>query len=271
MIRFTLRQLAATTILAAAASLAPTLAQEAPAGGAAPPYQSKPYTIPSKGISKVIREAVESPDRPPYMVQRDGWRRPAEILALSQVKAGSRVVQLMPYPMYYAPLLSKVVGAKGEVHMYDQPVFGEQYGEDMRKFAEAHPNTKYQVVDFNKIEFPRNVDLVFSVHAYHLMLLTGVDFDAFHSKLFKAMKPGAIYLVIDHAATHGTETNDTARLQRVDPGIIRAGVQSGGFQLIEDSRLLENTQDDHKWPSFQQDKLDQTDQVVYKFRKPVVY
>lgn len=268
MIRFTLRQVAATTLLAASASLAPTLAQDAPAR---PAYVSKPYTIPSRGISKAIREAVESADRPANMVERDGWRRPAEILALADVRPGQTVVELSSYPMYYAPLLSKVVGEKGKLHMYDLPVFGEQHGEAMRKFSEANPNTSYEVVNFNDIEFPRRVDLVFSVHAYHLMLLTGTDMDAFHSKLFKAMKPGAIYLIIDHAAVHGTETNDTATLQRIDPGIIRAGVQSAGFQLVEDSRLLENTSDDHKWPSFQEDRLDQTDQVVYKFRKPIVY
>jgi predicted methyltransferase len=85
------------------------------------------------------------------------------------------------------------------------------------------------------------------------------------------MKPGAIYLIIDHAAIHGTETNDTARLQRIDPGVVRAYVQAAGFQMIEDSRILENTSDDKKWPSFEAGKLDQTDQLVYKFRKPITY
>ncbi|HUG73238.1 MAG TPA: hypothetical protein VMK82_07445 [Steroidobacteraceae bacterium] len=265
--RFTLRQLAAITILAASASLTSSFAQEAPVAAA----PAKPYTIPSKGISDAIRKAVQDPARAPNMVARDGWRRPAEILALAGVRPGHRVVELSSFPLYYAPMLSSIVGEKGMVHMYDFPVTAEQYGESVRAFSAAHKNTKYEVGDFSNIAFPRNIDVVFSVHAFHLMLLTNTDFDRFHSALFKAMKPGAIYLIVDHSAVVGSQTEDTAGLQRADPSLIRALVGNAGFQLVEDSRLLDNPQDDRKWPVFQEGKLDQTDQTVYKFRKPIVY
>lgn len=274
--RFTMRQLAATLVLTASAAVLPSAAGEAPAGAAAaaptpPPYSSKPYTIPAKGVPKVIAEAVKSPNRKPEHTQRDGWRRPAEILALAGVKAGSRVVELSPYGLYYTTLLSEIVGPKGNVHMYEFPHVGEQYGEMTNAFVAQHPNLKYEIIDFDNIEFPRGVDVVFSSWAYHDMLLTDVDMEAFHTKLFKAMKPGAIYLIIDHAAEHGTGTDDTGRLHRIDPGVVRAGVQAQGFQLIEDSRMLENHSDDHKWPIFEEGKRDQTDQMIFKFRKPIVY
>jgi predicted methyltransferase len=265
--RFTLRQLAAITILAASASLTSSFAQEASVAAA----PAKPYTIPAKGVSDAIRKAVQDPARPANMVARDGWRRPAEVLSLAQLKPGQTVVELSSFPLYYAPMLSSIVGEKGKVLMYDFPVIAEQYGDSVKAFSDAHKNTEYKVTNFTDIEFPRGVDVVFSVHAFHLMLLTGTDFEVFHSKLFKAMKPGAIYLIIDHAAIHGTETNDTARLQRIDPGVVRAYVQAAGFQMIEDSRILENTDDTKKWPVFEDGKLDQTDQMVYKFRKPSIY
>jgi predicted methyltransferase len=269
MIRFNMRQLAATVILAASASLAPSIAGEAAAP--AVPYASKPYTIPAKGVSDAVRKAVQSPDRPANHVERDGWRRPAEILTLANVKPGSRVVELSPYGLYYSTLLSSVVGEKGTVHMYEFPHVAEVYGETNKAWAAKHPNVKYEVVDYGKIEFPRNVDVVFSSLAFHDMLLLNVDMDVFHDKLFKAMKPGAFYLVIDHSAQIGTGTNDTGKLHRIDPQVVRAQVGAYGFQLVEDSRLLENVQDDHKWPVFEEGKRDQTDQLVYKFRKPVVY
>jgi predicted methyltransferase len=155
--------------------------------------------------------------------------------------------------------------------MYEFPHVGEHYGEMSKEWAAKHENTKYEIVDFNNIQIPRNVDVVFSSWVFHDMLLLNVDLDVFHDKLFKAMKPGAIYMVIDHAAQHGTGTNDTGRLHRIDPAVVRAQVQAFGFQLVEDSRLLENPADDHKWPVFEEGKRDQTDQIVYKFRKPVVY
>lgn len=269
MTRLKMRHVAATAILAASVSLVAAIAGEAAAP--AKPYVSKPYTMPSKGVSDAIKKAVQSPDRAPEHVERDGWRRPAEILALAQLKPGQRVVEFSPYGLYYSTLLSNVVGAKGKVHMYEFEHVGEVYGEKSKEWAAKHANVDYQIVDFNKIELPRNVDLVFNSLAFHDMLLLNIDMDVLHDKIFKAMKPGAIYMVIDHAAAHGTSTNDTGTLHRIDPGVIRAQVQAYGFQLNEDSRLLENPQDDHKWPVFEEGKRDQTDQVVYKFKKPVVY
>jgi len=273
MLRFKPRHLVATVALALAASSAmlPSVAGEAPAGAAArAPYQSKPYTVPARA-SKAIKDALAAPDRTPEMTERDGWRRPGEVLMLSGVKPGSRVVEFSPYSYYYSTLLSNVIGAKGELHMYEMPHVAEQIGDAGTKFAAAHPNVKYNAGDYNKMTFPRNVDVFFSVWSYHDMLLTGVDMDVFHDKVFKAMKPGAIYLVIDHAATHGTETNDTGRFHRIDPGTLRGSIGAAGFELVEESRILENPQDDHKWSVHTDGKRDQTDQVVYKYRKPIVY
>ena len=145
------------------ASLAPTLAQDAPAAAAKPPYVSKPYTIPSRGVSKAIREAVESPDRPANMVERDGWRRPAEILALADIRPGNVVVELSSYPMYYAPMLSKVVGDKGKVYMYDLPVFASlalEEDEEITFNGGTHDEAiRMRFEDWKKLAQPRMVRL----------------------------------------------------------------------------------------------------------------
>jgi len=266
MLRISRRQMAVTLILAASASLTLTVAGEAPAE--APP---KPYVIPKKGVPDHIRAAVESPDRPKEMVDRDGYRRPAEILALTGLRKNARVVELGPYDLYYSTLLANAIGPKGELHMYEVPDIDEQTNKFNTEFVSKHPNAKYTGKDWNTIEFPRNVDVVLSYLYFHEMLLRGTDVEAFHTKLFKAMKPGAIYLVIDHAAEHGTETDHVGPLRRIDPGMIRPYVTSSGFELMEDSRLLENHADKHDWPVDTSAKRDQTDQVVYKFRKPIVY
>jgi predicted methyltransferase len=81
-----------------------------------------------------------------------------------------------------------------------------------------------------------------------------------------------VYLVIDHAATHGKETNDLVSLRRIDPGLVRPYVTIGGLKLDEDSRILENLQDDHSWSAAADEgRSDETDKIVYKFVKPVVY
>lgn len=267
------RQLAATLVLAAAAALTTSMAQEAPANQApaASPIPPKAYTMPTKGIPKHIQEAVQSPNRSERLKEQDGWNRPAEILALSGVRKGARVIEFGPYDLYYTEMLLEAIGEKGELYLYEVPDVDEQVGERNREFAAKHKNVKYFGADYNTLEFPKQVDLVFNNLYFHEMLLRGVQLEAFHSKLFKAMKPGAIYLIIDHTAVLGTETNHTGTLHRVDPSIMRAHIGAGGFQLVEDSRLLENHSDDRSWPAFEPGKRVQTDRTVYKFRKPVVY
>jgi len=262
--RFAPRQLAASLVLAAAA-LTASVAGEAPA---VPP---KPYTIPAKGVPAHIKDAVNSPNRSEKLKEQDGYNRPAEILALAGIRKNARVIEFGPYDLYYSEMLVEAVGPKGEVHMYEVPDIHEQVADRNKAFADKHPNVKYTGVDYNNIEFPRQVDVVFNNLYFHEMLLRGTQLEAFHSKLFKAMKPGAIYLLIDHTAILGTETNHTGTLHRVDPQVMRSNVQAAGFELVEDSRLLENLQDDKTWAAFEPGRRHTTDRTVYKFRKPIVY
>jgi predicted methyltransferase len=266
MIRFSRRQVAAMTVLATSVWLISSTAGEAPA---AAPVQ--PYVMPKKGIPDYVRKAVESPDRPKQMVVRDAARKPGEVLALAGIRPGNRVLELGAYGLYYTTLLSNIVGEKGMVYMLDLPFSEEQFGPPARAFVATHPNTQYSAVDYNKIELPRSIDLVFSVLNYHEMLRTGVETTVFHSKLFKAMKPGATYLIIDHNANLGYDVRKTLPLHRLDPKEIRQAVQAAGFQLVTDSRLLEHLDDDHTWDVLTDGKRDMTDQTIFVFRKPTVY
>jgi len=242
-----------------------------------PTSPPKEYVIPKKGVSDTIRKAVENPARRPEDRGRDGYRKPAELMALVGLKPGSKVIEfgtfgeLDKFGQYYTTMLADVVGPKGMIYMYDSPDVDMQFGVNSRAFAAAHPNTKYEAVDYNKIQIPKGIDIVWSVLNYHEMLLRGVDMTPFHDKLFKAMKPGAIYLIVDHAGVIGADLKDTIPLHRVDPSVIKSGVGAAGFELVLESRMLERTDDDHKWKVYTEGKADQTDQTVYMFRKPVVY
>ncbi len=265
MIRFTQRQLAATMVLAASAWLMPSLA-----GEATPATPAKPYVM-QKKVPAVVRKAVESPNRSDAMKARDADRKPGELLWLANVKAGSRVIELGSVGQYFTTIMSEIVGPKGMVYMYDMPDTEPDGGEASKAFAAAHPNTQYQSVDFNKIEFPKNIDVVISIRYFHEMLLRGTQTSVFHTKLFKALRPGGIYLVVDHTGKLGVDMRDTLPLHRIDPTIIRQYVGGDGFELVEDSRLLENLADDKSWSVYTEGKRDQTDQTVYVFRKPIVY
>jgi predicted methyltransferase len=276
MIRST-RLLAVSLFVVATAALTASIAADQVIAVNVPTSPPKEYVIPKKGVSDAIRKAVENPARRPEDRARDGYRRPAEVLALTGIRPGSKVAELGTFGeldkfgQYYSTILAEVVGPKGMVYMYDPLDVDAQLGANSRMFAAANANTKYEAVNFDKMQLPRGLDMAISVLFYHEMLARGVDMTVFHDKLFKALRPGGYYLVVDHAGAIGEDIKKTIPLHRLDPSYIRQGVTAAGFEQPIESRLLERTDDDHKWPVFTDGKADQTDQTIYLFRKPVVY
>ncbi len=261
--RFISRPLAATIILAAATLLTQSFAGEAPKIDAPPP---KPYVIPAKGIKDYIRKAVENPARPPGHAIHDAYRLPAELFDLAGIKPTSKVVELSSYGNYWSSMIASIVSEKGELHMYDHLV-AEPFAEQGRKFAAAHKNTTYEIVDHNKVEFPKGIDMVWCYACYHELLLTGTQLTPFQSKLYKAMKPGGIILVVFFKARDGTETESTGPLHRIDQAIVRAQLQASGFTLESEDFFLQNLSDDRQSPVFTEAESDLADRVIFKFRK----
>jgi predicted methyltransferase len=126
-------------------------------------------------------------------------------------------------------------------------------------------------VDYNTLELPKDVDVVFNVLYYHDLPIQNpaIDTAQLNAKILKSLKPGGVFLVIDHNAAPGSGTRDTEKLHRIDPAVIKQEIQAAGFELVEESKLLANPDDDHSWMVFSPGKRGTTDQAVFKFRKPL--
>lgn len=225
------------------------------------------YTMPSS-TPGYIRNAVESPERTPEQKARDVNRKPAELLALSGVKPGDRVVEFASFGQYFTTLLSAVVGPKGMIYMYDLPYTEKRAGEASRAFVAAHPNARYELIDYNKLDLPQNIDVVFNVLYYHDLSLNDIDVASLNARIFKALKPGGVFFVVDHNAAPGTGRRDSKALHRIDPEVIKQEITAAGFELVEQSNLLAHPEDDHTRMVFAPGLRGLTDQTVLKFRKP---
>lgn len=261
MSRHTLRHFAATLVLAVAA-VAPAMAGEAP-----PPAPVKPYTLPANAPD-YVKKAVQSTDRTKAMSDRDADRKPAELLVLSGVKPGDKVIEFAAFGHYFTTLLSNIVGEKGSVLMLDLPYTEARSGAAARDFASKHRNSTYQIADYNEVTLPSNVDVVFNVLYYHDLPINKIDTAKLNAKVFNALKPGGIFFVVDHNAAPGSGTRDVSTLHRIDPEVIKTEIKAAGFELVEESKLLANPADDHTWGPFTAGKRGTTDQSVFKFRKP---
>jgi predicted methyltransferase len=94
--------------------------------------------------------------------------------------------------------------------------------------------------------------------------------EAANKEIFKALKPGGVYLVVDHAAAPGTPTDEAAnKLHRIDEAVVKKEVEAAGFKLVtEDDKLLGNPADPHDKLVFDPSIRGKTDQFILKFRKP---
>ena len=237
------------------------------AAGQAPAAYSVPAAAPAN-----IKRAVESPSRPAEQRAADANRKPAETLMLAEIAEGERVVELAAFGHYWTHMLVEAVGPSGEVHMVDMPWIERFGGEPARAFDAAHENATFTQAHYNQMQLPTNVDAVLMVQFYHDLKRAdaseSVDTADMNRKIFAALKPGGIYLVVDHNAEAGSGWRDAGTLHRIDPATIKSEVTAAGFELVQDSKLLANPADDHKQNMRSEGIRGRTDQAVLVFRKP---
>jgi len=224
-----------------------------------------------------VAAAVANPLRPPADIQRDAARLPAETLAFAGVKPGDRIGELLPGGGYFTRLFSLVVGPRGHVYAW-VPERPANAPADMPDFAarvkaiaaeKAYANVSVLVQPSGKLSFPARLDLVWTSQNYHdFHNIRDLDIGALNRQIFAALKPGGIYLVLDHAAAPGSGARDTSTLHRIDPEAVKSEVIAAGFVLAGSSDLLRRPADTHELKVFDPSIRGNTDQFILKFRKP---
>ena len=221
--------------------------------------------------------AVTDSHRPDGDKERDSYRKPLETLLFAGVKSGEEIAELLPGSGYFTRLLSKVVGPAG--HLYalvpapvaDGPADMLDFSGRVKAIA-ADPNyanVSVVVEQFSQLKAPVPVDLVWISQSYHdLHNFPGVDLGVFNQMIFDALKPGGIYLILDHEAEPGSGTRDTATLHRIDAEAVKREVLAAGFTFVGGSELLQQPDDSHAMKIFDPSVRGKTDQFILKFRKP---
>jgi len=221
-----------------------------------------------------IVAAMADKARPADEVARDAARKPGELLAYAGVKPGQKVVDLIMGGGYFTRLLSVAVGPKGEVVAY-QPTefvqFSAKYGEDQKKVAAAYANVKALSSSFADLDLPDGVDLVLTVQNYHDLHLTPFAKDTaakVNAEVFKSLKPGGRYVIVDHVANAGAGLDAAQKVHRIEPSIVKQEVEAAGFKLESESPLLKDAADSHDKSVFDPAIRGKTDQFIMTFRKP---
>ena len=222
-------------------------------------------------IPAALTAALADKGRPEADVKRDAARKPGELLAWAGVKPGDKVCDFIMGGGYFTRILAVEVGPKGHVWAF-QPAefikFSAAYGQGQKDVAAAYPNVTPLSPSFADLKLPDGLDLVLTVQNYHDLHLKPFPADnaaRMNALIFKALKPGGTYVVVDHV---GLADADIDKVHRIDPAVVKTEVEAAGFKLVAENDLLKNPDDPHTANVFTPAIRGKTDQFALKFVKP---
>lgn len=223
----------------------------------------------AQDIPDYVTAAVADPARAAD-AEDDARRQIVEIMAFSKVKPGDTVLELVPGSGYWTRVFSGIVGPEGKVYLA-VPTPMEKYSEETKALPDALANTELLMQPADALSAPTPVDVVFTAQNYHDYpneFMGPTDPAVLNKAVFDMLKPGGLYVVIDHVAEAGSGMRDTGTLHRIDPAVVRQQVEAAGFEYRAESDVLRNEADDHTLKVFDPSVRGHTDQFVYRFRKP---
>jgi predicted methyltransferase len=239
--------------------------------------QAKQDEAPAPAVtaeSAHIVAAVGDSRRPAEDTARDPFRHPAETLAFAQIEPGDRVADIFPGSGYWTRMFAVAVGDQGRVYptIRPDPAAGE-YETPILPIAAEYPNATMARVPFDALSYPEPLDVVFTAQNYHDMAITEYhlgDRNAMNRTAFAALKPGGVYIVIDHSAVDGSpvQTDSATAIHRIDQATVRSEVEAAGFVFDGEADFLRNPQDNRTTSVFDPAIRGHTDQFVMRFRKP---
>ena len=221
-----------------------------------------------------VRAAWAQPLDAPKDALSDPSLKASQVIAFIGLKPGDRVADVVSGRFVRA--LSGAVGPTGKVYAWMPAEVIKAHPEvlPMVQAIPAQPayaNVTLLTAAIDSAPLPQGLDAVFirqNYHDLHDKFMGPADVPAFNRAVFKALKPGGVYVVLDHAAAPGSGLRDTDTLHRIDPAAVKAEVAAAGFIFDGESPLLVNPADDHTKMVFDPAIRGRTDQFLYRFKKP---
>ena len=229
--------------------------------------------------ASIYSDAVDHPSRSEKDREVDDRRKPAEILEFFEIEQGMKEFDVFAGSGYYSEILSYLVGENGSIAAYNNTPWDNYVDKSLtqRLAGERLPNVKRMVATPESLaDMDADYDAAIFILGMHDIYYAddennwpSIDKEKFLNGIFKLLKEGAVFGVIDANAQQGADNSKVGKeLHRVDPQAIIEDVTAAGFELEQQSDLLRNPKDDKISSVFTPENRYNTDRSVLKFRKP---
>jgi len=222
-----------------------------------------------------IKAAMEAEIRSEDERKRDRNRRPAETLDFFGITPDMKVLELIPGGGWYTKLLAPALREEGELHVS----LSNQRFEDLMK---EEGLDKVSVVEAKGVEVGqgdlpglrslsefsfdgKGYDAVLTFRNLHNFDATGRD--NMNKAVFKALKKGGIYGIVDHTRRHN-EPHTLENRRRADPVVIIKELLDLGFEFAGSSDLHYRADDELRFEVGRKTVTGNTDRFTLLFRKP---
>ena len=226
-------------------------------------------------VKAKLKNAMAADVRTSADTDRDRNRRPVETLEFFGLRDDMTVVELLPGGGWYTKLLAPVLAEKGTFYVaygtsrVQDQLQGKPGFEKMQLIAADAEMGRAEGARFytasNTDLGVKDVDMVLTFRNYHNF--DGESRAALNKSVFKALKPGGIYGVVDHTRRHMQEYNAENR-RRFDPVLAIKEIQAAGFELVDFSDLHYRADDELVYEVGRKTVTGNTDRWTLMFRKP---
>jgi len=183
-------------------------------------------------------------------LKRDLTSKPEKIIHFAGVVPGNHVLDLFGGGGYYSELLSDAVGEAGEVVLHNNKAYIPYVGIELgKRLADNRlKNVKKLMSESNALQLgEQRFDVIFFVLGYHDLYVSSKDWQVTAEEVipqaYRALKTGGKLLVIDHAASQGSGSQDAQKFHRIEADFVKADLAKRGFILAKSSDILNNPED----------------------------
>ena len=231
---------------------------------AAPPHAARSQNAEPLSAEQIAR-LLASPERSEADRINDKRRRPDQMLAFIGARPGITALDLSAAGGYTTELLARVIGPFGTVYGQSRPPPATPTPPPAAPEGNSHPSLTAQtpppvraaprpspvaLADRDKALHdagvpaakivavvrpfedpvppeltPDRLDLVTLMFNYHDLGHLGVDRAAMNRAVFRALKPGGMYVIADHSGRPGTGISEAGTLHRIEEAFLRREVE----------------------------------------------